>query len=368
MAQQAWYKRYEEYRDEALRYMTALSKIKQNSPQALEILSFERFSDIKLIFESNTIEKAGTKTEGETREIIDKYFPHISGKDAMIIDDVIETAAQKIIDTIGFIPSEKLINKVVTPSITFDNTSRGALEVLQHRQVLLHLGIIPYRFYLTKKSLHNKDLLQRMNAIEEVKKYETLIDQMKSDGRYREKLYTEDDILMFHKTLANDLLPKDADVEAGNYRIHDIEIVGADIKFPAPELVPPAMTKFIEDSNSRVEQVLPGKLDEFIMVTAEVSYKFVRIHPFPDFNGRMSRLLLAMTLRAFGLPFNLALRGSVAKYRNRYFYALKRANHGDLKPYATLIAMRLVESFQEIDDNLRLAGQKTLLELNNETP
>jgi Fic family protein len=184
----------------------------------------------------------------------------------------------------------------------------------------------------------------------------------------QKQLFTETSILDLHYTLAHDLLPNDADVEAGNYRIHDIELVGVDVKFPAPELVPQAMVRFIAHSNYRVEQVLSGQWEEFIMVAAEISYNFVRIHPFPDFNGRMSRLLLAMTLRAFGVPFNLALRGSDAKSRHRYFYALKQANHGDLKPYATLIAMRIVESFQEIDDNLRLAGQKTLLELDNKTP
>jgi Fic family protein len=123
------------------------------------------------------------------------------------------------------------------------------------------------------------------------------------------------------------------------------------------------MTRFIERSNNRVEQVLSGNREEFVMVAAEVSYNFVRIHPFPDFNGRMSRLLLTMALRAFGVPFSLALRGSNTKSRHRYFFALQRADTGDLKPYATLIAMRLVESFQEIDENLRLAGQKTLLEI-----
>ena len=372
MAQQAWYKRYEEYRDEALRYIKALPNIEQNSPQIHEIRSFERFCDIKLIFESNTIEKAGTKTEGETREIIEKYFPHISSKDPIMTNpeiDIIGIATEKIksILELELIPQKKLLNKIIIPSITFDNVSREFIEVLRHQVALKLSQVMMLLFVLTRKRQSNRDFFRTKEDIVQVQEADKELDLMLRHNKYKDRLFSQDDVLKLHQILASELLPNDAEVEAGNYRIHDIEIVGADVKFPSPELVPQAMKRFIDQSNTRVEQVLSGQWEEFIMVAAEVSYNFVRVHPFPDFNGRMSRLLLAMTLRAFGVPFNLALRGSVAKYRARYFYALKQANHGDLKPYATLIAMRLVESFREIDENLRLAGQRTLLELDNET-
>jgi Fic family protein len=303
MAQQAWYKRYEEVRDEALRYVKSVKTIAPNSLQRKELQGFAARADVRLIFESNTIEKAGTKTEGETQVIVRQYstrFPQ----------DVGFTDVAKNTSELALIGSEAQY--------------RREREVLQHKAALI-LACSP-----------------------------------NVDDR---SFITEARICAIHRTLAEGLMPSDADVEAGEYRVHGVGIVGSDVVFPAPELIPPAMQRFVEMSNKRVSDILSGGWTDCIMVAAEVSYNFVRIHPFPDFNGRMSRLLLAMTLCAFGVPFSLALRGSNAKSRHRYFFALQRADTGDLKPYATLIAMRLVESFREIDENLRLAGRKALLEL-----
>ncbi|MBD1209576.1 MAG: Fic family protein [Ignavibacteria bacterium] len=371
MAQQAWYKRYEEYRDEALRYFRAVRIIipRKDAERIIygnELSSFIRLADSRLIFESNIIEKAGTKTLGETREIIRQNFPSFPDDYSMAV------LPQKLQDM--KIAIEKFKDKTLIPSIVFGSKSRTEREVLQHREAIVHMTNVSTAFITIyqrewSKAIAKSDpnmtddeieknldiLLVFLEGISAVMKRPTILSP---DG-----LFTSTRIQAIHRILAQGLLPEDAEVEAGEYRIHDIQIVGVDVKLPSMELVPAAMAKFITESNMRVGEVLAGKWSDFIMVAAEISYNFVRIHPFPDFNGRMSRLLLAMTLRAFGIPFSLTLRGRDAKSRNRYFYALKRANHGDLKPYATLIAMRLVESFREIDDNLRLAGHPALLEI-----
>ncbi|MCU0426996.1 MAG: Fic family protein [Candidatus Kapabacteria bacterium] len=307
MAQPAWYKRYEEYRDEALRYTKAIGNVQQGTLQDKEICAFAERSSVRLIFESNTIEKAGTKTEGETQAIIRRYATRFP-------DDADFTGIAEYFRTQLSQP----------PSIGFQGRIRTEQEVLQHKAALNFVSTIA--------------------------------------ARRKTPFLNEEQIFALHRLIGTGLMPDNAEVEAGMYRIHNVEIVGSDVLFPSAALVPSAMQRFFADANNRVSEVLSGLETDIVMVAAEISFRFVRIHPFPDFNGRMSRLLLAMTLRAFGVPFNLALRGSVAKYRNRYFYSLKRANHGDLKPYATLIAMCLVESFREIDENLRLAGQKTLLD------
>ncbi len=367
MAQQAWYKRYEEVCDEAVRYMAAVPYIKRDSLQSDEIRSFARYSDVTLIFESNTIEKAGTKTKGETREIIEKYFPQIPDNYIFfrsLREDYPDYLPQEKLDEV-YLALDQHQQRALIPTIRFKDKSRSISEVIRHHTAIIQMQEIMNAIIFTRIKeffeLKKNEFSENDSQFLEFAKFIEKIEQIPYTPQ--KQLFTETSILELHYTLAHDLLPKDAGVEAGNYRIHDIEIVGVDVKFPAPKLVSAAMAKFIENSNTKVEQVLSGQWEEFIMVAAEVSYNFVRIHPFPDFNGRMSRLLLAMTLRACGVPFNLALRGSDAKSRHRYFYALKQANHGDIKPYATLIAMRLVESFREIDENLRLAGQKTLLEL-----
>jgi len=47
-------------------------------------------------------------------------------------------------------------------------------------------------------------------------------------------LFTEGFIRSLHQTLATNLLPADAGVQAGEYRI-DARSIGLDVAFPAPE-------------------------------------------------------------------------------------------------------------------------------------
>jgi Fic family protein len=154
------------------------------------------------------------------------------------------------------------------------------------------------------------------------------------------------------------LLPEDAGVAAGQYRI-DTRMVDWDAVFPAPELIPAAMHQYIIRVQEILAEVLEGRLDRFL-AAAQISYEFVRIHPFPDFNGRLSRLLLMTVLNVCGVPFPVTLRGD-SKNRKRYFRALKSGNAGDLKPYATLIAMRIVQSFEEVERNVSIAGLPSIL-------
>jgi hypothetical protein len=67
-----------------------------------------------------------------------------------------------------------------------------------------------------------------------------------------------------------------------------------------------------------------------------------------------------MVLQAYRVPFAITLRGN-KKGRSRYFTSLKRANSGNITPYAALIAMRVAETFPEFDQNIALAGLLSIL-------
>jgi hypothetical protein len=68
-------------------------------------------------------------------------------------------------------------------------------------------------------------------------------------------LFSEANIKELHSTLARGLLPSDAKVEAGQYRI-DTRMAGFDTVFPAPELVPAAMQAFVGDSQQLLTNLL----------------------------------------------------------------------------------------------------------------
>jgi Fic family protein len=173
---------------------------------------------------------------------------------------------------------------------------------------------------------------------------------------------SEENIKDLHATIARNILVKDAGVDSGEYRI-DSRHVGYNMLFPAPESIPNSIKLYISRSNEIIRSINifnpihhfnNNECDAFL-IAAKISYELVRIHPFPDFNGRISRIILMMILHLYKVPFFLTLRGH-KKGRNRYLRALKSANNGDLKPYATLIAMNAVESFREIDKILKVVG------------
>ena len=171
-------------------------------------------------------------------------------------------------------------------------------------------------------------------------------------------LFTEDRIKSLHLFLADSLLPEDAKVEAGHYRI-DNRVVGWDIIFPGPDLIQACMINFVQRANSILDSSLHGKINKY-EAAARISYEFVEIHPFPDFNGRFSRVLMNMVLLANLCPFPIPLRGN-NKEKHRYFVALRKANRGDIIPFASLIAMNVVKTFEELDRHFELAGLESIL-------
>ena len=106
---------------------------------------------------------------------------------------------------------------------------------------------------------------------------------------------------------------------------------------------------------------LEGKEMNPIVLAAWTHAEFVRIHPFPDGNGRTSRLIMNYQLLANGFP-----AVSVAK-ENRldYFNALEAyASEGNLVPFAEMVAdltdqqldryLGMMEPSQDIQQNPKM--------------
>ncbi|WP_310393293.1 Fic family protein [Hymenobacter sp.] len=124
--------------------------------------------------------------------------------------------------------------------------------------------------------------------------------------------------------------------------------------FASPEETPARMTDLVdwyrqEDSAPTMHPVA---------LAAEFHYRFVRIHPFDDGNGRMSRLLMNLILLRHSYPMTVIK----ADDRNRYLAALAEADAGEPEPFLRFIidnveaGLRLMiraakgESIDEPDD------------------
>lgn len=132
----------------------------------------------------------------------------------------------------------------------------------------------------------------------------------------------------------------------GRWRDGMVHVGNPDLLFPPPESVDSLMSEFVREFPFTVPNLI--KYDP-IRMAAEVSYRFVRIHPYSDGNGRISRLLMNLVLFGHHPTVSLAPR---AKERHRYRQAIRRADRGNLDPLACLIAISLRDTYRRILDAL----------------
>lgn len=115
----------------------------------------------------------------------------------------------------------------------------------------------------------------------------------------------------------------------GVYRSVDVYISGAQHTPPSPNEMYRQVKNFYADLTWKGRDLNP------IEMAAWTHAEFVKIHPFPDGNGRTSRLIMNYQLMANGFPpISIAKENRLA-----YFIALETyAVEGDLKPFADMIA------------------------------
>jgi Fic family protein len=239
----------------------------------------------------------------------------------------------------------------LTPSVTFNNKNRKQMEVARHFIALEEIDrhatnklIVFGMLRFIKNNPQNKE-------INRITGNPSLMDGLISSSK---EFITEDFIKSIHKTLATDLLPTDAGVAAGEYRIDERGVGDYTVKFPSPEIIESCMKNWVRQTNQTMQDVWNKDLSPYV-ASAKISHEFVWIHPFPDFNGRMSRLIMNLVLLSTGKIFSVDLRGE-SKNKHRYITSLKKANRQDYSALAALIAMRRSEVLENIKVNLMTAG------------
>lgn len=110
--------------------------------------------------------------------------------------------------------------------------------------------------------------------------------------------------------------------------------------YPSPEETPALMgdlMKFYKE-NSVSTEVHPAWL------AAMMHYKFVRIHPFDDGNGRVTRLIMNFILLKHGYP--PAIIKSSTKDKNDYLFALNKADVNDEEYFQNYIYEQVIRSLE----------------------
>lgn len=135
----------------------------------------------------------------------------------------------------------------------------------------------------------------------------------------------------------------------GKFRV--IEVMVSNHIPPKFFLVPQLMEDFMKDLEARIKH-LPkiedeNFLNELISLLAWSHHRFLWIHPFKDYNGRIARLLNNIILLNLNLP-PIELKVETKLGRKKYIEALQSADGHDYQKLELIIKAAITEAITEL--------------------
>lgn len=161
----------------------------------------------------------------------------------------------------------------------------------------------------------------------------------------KEESLNEDKIKDIHEILTENIM------QGGIYRSTDVIITGAKHTPPTPNDMFMQLRFFYEDLEKNMKDM------DAITLAAWTHAEFVKIHPFPDGNGRTSRLIMNYQLMKKGyLPVVIKVEDRLEYYEALDLYATT----GDLKPFEELVEKLEEKRLIEINEIIKqeMASQK----------
>jgi CRISPR-associated endonuclease/helicase Cas3 len=160
-----------------------------------------------------------------------------------------------------------------------------------------------------------------------------------ASGSYAPRSLDPGFLLHLHAEIAGDLVPE----WSGRWRVAEVRV--GHHHPPKPHLVPMLMRDYCDDLRVRLDHTA-GQLDERLLETLAFSEgRLLSIHPFTDFNGRSTRLLLRELLRRLEFP-PVDLVPADATGEAAYFQALRAGDELNWRPL-----MRVWEQRFELFNN-----------------
>lgn len=153
-------------------------------------------------------------------------------------------------------------------------------------------------------------------------------------------------ILQVHKTGFDFIFPD----WAGKFRTVDVRV--GEYEPPHYSKVAVLVKNLCDDLEERLKYIpSPEKAERFLAdaigLLAWFQYRFVWIHPFKDYNGRVARLLTNLLALNLGLPI-LSIKAGTGQDRQRYIKSMKAADKNDYSKLERLIANALKESLEKV--------------------
>lgn len=166
-----------------------------------------------------------------------------------------------------------------------------------------------------------------MKDLEEMKAHNVCLKMIQEEAADKDHPLTETFIRQLHHTLLRedytqyDDSNKSFTIHAGIYKTRPnsvLTVTGEHFEYASPEETPALMTDLVEWYNIEEQK---AKLSP-IELAAVFHYRYIRIHPFEDGNGRIARLLVNYILMRHHYPMIVVK----SKDKNRYLTALNRCD------------------------------------------
>ena len=137
---------------------------------------------------------------------------------------------------------------------------------------------------------------------------------------------------------------------AGKFRTTDVTV--GEYEPPHYGRIPEFVENLCDDLSERLKH-LPSLeseeefLIEVISLLAWFQHRFVWIHPFKDYNGRVARLLTNLLALNLNLPL-FEIKAETGEDRSRYVAAMKAADKQNYSKLEDLVARALKESLEKL--------------------
>lgn len=183
---------------------------------------------------------------------------------------------------------------------------------------------------------------------DEMEAHDAAIMLVQQWAKDKERMLSEADIRELNRVILVKPYWKEALTPAGNTTSKKIKIGeykdqpnsvllpnGEMFEYAKPEDVPMLMQELMDWYRS-------GEVTDPIVLAAELHYRFIRIHPFDDGNGRVARLLVNYVLMLHDLP-PVVIKSAE---KRQYLTALQKADVGDREAFHAYMAEQLIWSLE----------------------
>lgn len=213
-----------------------------------------------------------------------------------------------------------------------------------------------------------------MKDLEEMKAHNVGLKMMQTEALEKEYPLTETFIRQLHRTLLredytvyrqmSDGSTTSYTVHAGQYKTRPnsvITVTGERFEYASPEETPILMSDLIQWYNEAENQ---NKLSP-VELAAAFHYRYIRIHPFEDGNGRIARLMVNYIFLRHNYPM-IVVR---SKTKDIYLKTLNKCDHSvgsiptdgahaslaQIKPFTEYIEKLVID---EITNNIKFISEK----------